>query len=110
MLLLSVMGVYFQISLDWIGCKWKLYGVFRDIESLSEPKRFYRWLVPHHGMKGYILSEIFTMFVTTMCFVFVDSIALLEGLKTSTFGFDDQQDFCHPHNNDVNRYNFLSFV
>ena len=34
-----------------------------------------------------------------MCFVFADSVALLEGLKTSTFGqgFDDQQYFCRQH-------------
>ena len=34
-----------------------------------------------------------------MCFVFADSVALLEGLKTSTFGhgLDDQQHFCRQH-------------
>ena len=37
--------------------------------------------------------------LTTMCFVFADSVALLEGLKTSTFGhgLDDQQHFCRQH-------------
>ena len=37
--------------------------------------------------------------VTTMCFVFADSVSLSEGLKISTFGhgFYDQQYFCRQH-------------